>query len=339
MRPRIVLAYSGALRTSVAVQWLSDTYDADVVAVTLDLGQGGELEEIRSRALAAGAIRAHVLDARDEFARTFLWRALQAGAIGHWGHGLATALARPLIVQKLLDVAEMEQSTVIAHGAVSGDDHRRFERAAGALRPDVEVLAPAQIWRMSVEEEREYARVRHLPGPVSSRLLDANLWTRAAHGSEPPAPTRGTSARLEIEFERGVPIAVNGVSMGLVELIESLTTIAGGEGVGRIPLAQDASAPDSPTACDAPAAVVLDTAHRELEVRVTSPDVAEVKRALAATYAELVRAGLWFSPLREAIDAFTAKLQENMTGVVGLSLVKGRCAVTTSQQPSFAAHS
>jgi argininosuccinate synthase len=205
------------------------------------------------------------------------------------------------------------------------------------LRPDIEVLAPAQTWGMSGEEEREYARARHVPVPASSGMLDVNLWSRTIEGTPPGGTTRAASVRLEIAFERGIPTAVNGVSMGLVELIESLTTIAGGEGVGRVRTQPDPAG--APTICEAPAALVLDAAHRELEARVTAPEVGEVKRTLAATYAELVRTGLWFSPLREAIDAFTAKIQENVTGVVGLTLANGICSVTTTPQPSFATHS
>lgn len=353
--PRIVLAYSGGLDTSVAVPWLAETHAAEVVAVTLDLGQGRELTSIRERALAAGAVRAHVLDVREEFAREYVLPALQAGAVYEDRSPLATALGRPLLARRLVEIARMEGATAIAHGCTGkGNDQVRLEVSARAIDPAIQVIAPARIWGMSRAEEIQYARDRNIPVPASidsPYSTDANLWGRSIECGvledpwvEPPEDiytlTRAARdcpdepAYLDLTFDRGVPSAANGVEMPLLELIESLETIAGAHGVGRIDMVENRLVGiKSRGVYEAPAAVVLHAAHRELEDLVIARDLRRLKQDLARVYADLVYNGLWFSPTRQAIDAFVAAIQPRVTGVVRLKLFKGDCRIVGRKSP------
>ena len=346
---RIVLAYSGGLDTSVAVRWLADTYDAEVVAVTLDLGQGRELDDIRERALGVGVVRAHVIDAREEFVQEYILPSLQAGAIYEDKYPLATALGRPLIAKKLVEVAEIENASMIAHGCTGkGNDQVRMDVSARALNPAIRVVAPAREWGMTRPDEMEYAKAHGIPVPTSVESpysTDANLWGRSIEcgvledpWTEPPediytltkAPTAAPDvpAYVEIDFEQGVPTKVNGVAMPLTELINSLETIAGAHGVGRIDMVENRLVGiKSREIYEAPAATVLHTAHRELEALVIPRDLERLKHDLGRTYADLVYNGLWFTPIREAIDAFVAKVQEHVSGTTRLKLYRGDCRV------------
>jgi argininosuccinate synthase len=346
---RIVLAYSGGLDTSVAIRWLSEKYDAEIIAVTLDIGQGQELTNVRERALALGAIRAHVIDAREEFARDYVLPALQARAIYEDGYPLASALARPLIAKHLVAIARMEGATAVAHGCTGKDnDQVGLDISVRALEPSLELIAPARDWEMSRSDEIEYARVRNIPVPVtiaSPYSVDSNLWGRSIEcgvledaWAEPPADvytlTRPPEqcpdepAYIDIEFERGVPVRANGIDMALVELIESLETIAGAHGVGRIDMMENRlMGIKSREVYEAPAAVVLHAAHRELEKLVVSRDLERIKQDMGRVYADTVYNGLWFSPTREAIDAFVTAIQPRVSGTVRVKLFKGDCRV------------
>jgi argininosuccinate synthase len=352
---RIVLAYSGGLDTSVAVRWLSETCDADIVTVTLDLGQGRELDAVRERALAAGASRAHVLDVREEFVRDYVLPALQAGAIYEGGYPLATALGRPLIASKLIEIARIEGAGAIAHGCTGkGNDQVRIEVSARALEPGIRVIAPAREWGMTRRDEIEYARTRGIPVPVtraSPYSIDANLWGRSIECGaledpwvEPPEDvyvlTRDPAhcpdepAYIQLDFEQGVPVAVNDVPMSVLEIIGSVGTIAGAHGVGRIDMVENRLVGiKSREIYEAPAAVVIHMAYRELEGLVIPRDFERVKRDLGVKYADLVYNGLWHSPVRDAIDAFVAKAQEKVTGSVRLKLFKGACRVVGRVSP------
>ena len=352
---RIVLAYSGGLDTSVAIPWLAERYGAEVVAVTLDLGQGRELADVRERALAVGAVRAHVVDVREEFAAEYILPALQAGAVYEHGYPLATALGRPLIAKHLVRIAEMEGAAAIAHGCTGkGNDQVRLDVSARALNPSIKVIAPARVWGMTRPDEIEYARERGIPVPAtveSPYSTDANLWGRSIECGvledpwrEPPQDiytlTRSPAdcpdepAYCEIEFERGVPVKVNGVAMSFVELIASLETIAGAHGVGRLDMVENRLVGiKSREIYEAPAAVALHAAHRELQGLVMPRDLERVASDLSRTYADLVYNGLWFSPLREAIDAFVAKVQEPVSGTVRLKFFKGDCRVAGRRSP------
>jgi argininosuccinate synthase len=354
-KQRVVLAYSGGLDTSVAVPWIAETYDADVVCVTMDLGQGKELESVRERALAAGAVRAHVLDVREQFATQYILPALQAGAIYEGSYPLATALGRPLIARKLVEIARIEGAGSIAHGCTGkGNDQVRLDVSARALEPGIRVIAPAREWGMTRSDEIEYARTRGIPVPVTAASpysTDANLWGRSIECGvledpwvEPPedvyaltkdpADCPDQPAYIELAFERGVPVAVNGVAMPLMEIIASVATIAGAHGVGRIDMVENRLVGiKSREIYEAPAAVVLHQAHRELENLVSPRDLSRIKQELGLKYADLVYNGLWFSPVREAIDALVATIQPRVAGTVRLKLLKGASRVVGRQSP------
>ncbi len=352
---RIVLAYSGGLDTSVAIPWLRDACGAEVIAVTVDLGQGPDLEAVRDRALAAGAVRAHVLDLREELARDYILPALKADAVSEDRCPLGTALGRPLIAHALMKIAGIEQTTVVAHGgAVRGRDWARLDVALQALDPTLRVLAPARDWAMTRPEAVAYAGQQHIPLPptVSSPFnADGNLWGRSVTGgvlddpwteppeeiyamTKPPAERPPEPAYVEIAFERGAPAAINGVAMPLLDVLSSLTTIAGAHGVGRLDRIEDGPAGvKTRTVYEAPAAVVLHTAHKELQALVTTEELARFSRGVSLQYADVVRKGLWYSPLREALDAFVDRVQERVTGVVRLKLFKGDCHVVGRRSP------
>ena len=346
---RIVLAYSGGLDTSVAIRWLAEKYEAEIIAVTLDLGQGQELTDVRERALAVGAVRAHVIDARDEFARDYVLPALQARAIYEERYLLASALGRPLIAKHLVAIARMEGAGAVAHGCTGKDnDQVGLDVSVRALDPALELIAPARLWNMSRSDEIEYARVRNIPVPVtiaSPYSVDSNLWGRSIECGvledpwvEPPDEiytlTRSPQhcpdepAFIEIDFDRGVPVRANGIDMPLTELIESLETIAGAHGVGRIDMIENRlMGIKSREIYEAPAAVVLHAAHSELEKLVIPRDLERIKHELGRAYADAVYNGLWFSQTRDAIDAFVGAIQPRVSGTVRLKLFKGDCRV------------
>ena len=352
---RIVLAYSGGLDTSVAVKWLADKYEAEIVTVTIDLGQGKELDDVRERALAVGAVRAHVVDAREEFASHYVLPALQAGAIYESRYPLATALGRPLIAKKLVEVAEMEDAGMIAHGCTGkGNDQVRMEVSSRALNPSIKVIAPARVWGLTRPEEIKYAQKHGIPVPASVEnpySTDTNLWGRSIECGvledpwvEPPediyALTKSpleapdVPAYVEVEFESGVPTKVNGVSMPFAELINSLETIAGAHGIGRIDMVENRLVGiKSREIYEAPAACVLHAAHRELEALVIPRDLERLKVSLSKAYADLVYDGLWFSVTRESIDAFVASIQKRVNGIVRVKLFKGDCRVVGRKSP------
>ncbi|HJR59133.1 MAG TPA: argininosuccinate synthase domain-containing protein [Vicinamibacterales bacterium] len=326
---RIVLAYSGSLATSAAVAWLVQQHESEIVTVTLDFGQERELSAVRERALALGAMRAHVIDVREEFVRDYMMPALQAGVLME-GHGLV----RPLIAKRLVDVARMEAASAVAHGGRLGSaSEAALHAETKALDPVLDVIAPARLWRMADAELVALARARgaHVPPPDRPRT-DASLWGRlmtpepsavvpedAFRLTRSPDECPGDPALVEIEFAAGVPVRANGVEMSMIELIESLETIAGAHGVGR---GQSGDA-----VIEAPAAGVLDVAHRELETFVLGADLARLKAQLSRVYSQALLEGRWFSDVREAVDAFVRVIQPRVTGTIRLELLKGRCAV------------
>ena len=352
---RIVLAYSGGLDASIAIPWLKETFKAEVVTVTLDLGPGAELVEIRERALALGALRAHVIDVREEFVRDYALPALQAGALYADRAPMTTALTRPLIARKLVDVARMENATAVAHGcAATSDDGLRIDALVAALDPAMRVIVPTRMWEMTRDEALTFASERGVPVPASfdgAYKTDANVWGRSTicspaqdPWSEPsediyaltrsPRDCPAQPAYVEIEFEGGKPLRVNSIEMSPLEMIESLETIAGLHGVGRIDLvATRLTGGQSREIYEAPAALVLHAAHRELEQLVVPSDLEQVAHALGRTYADLVNNGQWFSPTRTAIDAFVAAVQPRVTGAIRLKLFKGDCRVVGRRSP------
>jgi argininosuccinate synthase len=346
---RIVLAYSGGLDTSVAIPWLKEKYGAEIIAVTLDLGQGRELNQIRERAMSTGAIRCHVLDVRDEFARDYILPALQADALYEERYPLATALSRPLIAKKLVEIAHMENASAIAHGCTGkGNDQVRIDVSARAIDPAISVIAPAREWGMTRPEEIAYARARNVSVPTtiaSPYSTDQNLWGRSIEcgaledpWNEPPediytltkapADAPDAPAYVEIAWQEGVPAAINGVEMPLVELINSLETIGGVHGVGRLDMVENRLVGiKSREIYEAPAGLLLHQAHRDLEGFVIPKDLQRLKQRLSQEYADIVYNGLWFSPTRSAIDAFMQNIQPRVTGTIRLKLYKGDCRV------------
>jgi argininosuccinate synthase len=342
---RIVLAYSGGLNSTVAIPWLAATAPAsgaepiEVVAVSLDLGQGGELEEVRDRALATGAVRAHVLDVRDEFARDFITRAIKADALADDRSPMGPALAVPLMARKLVEIAGIEHATTVAHGAADRSAAARIEAAVRALNPALTVVAPARDWNLTRIEAIEYANIRNITVPVTVDMphgSDANVWGRSVAGDdtdtwdEPPeqlyaltlaaSACPGEPAYVEIQFERGVPTAVNGVTMPLIDIIATVGMIAGGHGVGRLDVAASRAAREIG---EAPAAAVLHAAHAELQRLVNPKDAARFSRIVSREYADLIERGGWFSPLREALDAYVDRMQERVSGAIRIKLFKG----------------
>jgi argininosuccinate synthase len=345
---RIVLAYSGGLETSAAIPWLADQFGAEIVAVVIDVGRKSGLVEARERALALGAVRCHVVDAREEFARDYILPTLQAGAFYQDRSPLPSALARPLIARKLVDVARMEHAAAIAYGGGRGYDRASLDVLMHALDPALELIAPARIWGMKPADLLAYAKARSIPGAVQSgspHQIAANLWGRSvafdASGdpwAEVPEDvymlTRSTEttpdqpAYLEIEFERGLPTRVNGIEMLLLEMIESLETIAGAHGIGRTDTI--VARPDGTKyreISETPAATILHVAHRELETLLLPSDLTELVARMGRTYAELMQSGQWFSATREALDAFTRSVQAHLSGSIRLRLFKGDCRV------------
>jgi argininosuccinate synthase len=331
-RRRIVFAYSGGLEAGIAIPWLREHYDGDVVALSLDLGQPRELEEVRDRALASGAVRAHVLDAREEFARDFVLPSLQAGALVDGRDPLAAALAEPLVARKLVDVARIEQTRTVAHGAVDGAAVR-LDEALHALDRTIEVLAPgrdAGIGRRGDAATGAFRIGSNLWGR-SIIADDADTWaavpdgvyalTKSAHDA-PNAP-----AFVDLSFEHGVPVAINGIAMSLTELIESLSIIAGQHGVGRIDLVEDIRSGKRRHVYEAPAAVVLHAALRDLETAAVPRELTLLARELGSRYAQLIADGQWHSPVRDALDAFFGRVQQNVTGMVRVKLFKGQHAI------------
>jgi argininosuccinate synthase len=352
---RIVLAHSGGLDTSVAIPWLREHCTADVVAVTLDLGQGHELADIRERALALGAVRAHVIDAREQFVREFILPALQAGAVYEDRYLLATALSRPLLAKKLVEMARMEGAVAIAHGCSgNANDQIRLDVSLRALDPGLQIVRSTAARELAGPQLTLYARAHGIevpPAGAAEYSIDTNLWGRSiAFGVladpwvEPPEDvyTLTRAARdcpdepafVELEFEAGVPVRANGIDLALLEMIESLETIAGAHGVGRIDMMENRLVGSkSREVYEAPAAVILHAAHRELESLVITRDLERVKHNLARTYADLVYNGLWFSHARMAIDAFVAAIQARVTGGVRLKLFKGSCRTIGRRSP------
>jgi len=354
-KKKVVLAYSGGLDTSVAIRWLEDKYDLEVVAVSIDVGQPGDMEANIERARGIGAVSAYAIDATEEFAEDYVWPALKANALYQGVYPLSTAIARPLIAKILVDVARKEGAQYIAHGCTAkGNDQVRFDVSIAALAPDLGIIAPMREWVMTREEEIDYAKQHGIPIPVKKACpysTDENLWGRSCEcgvledaAVEPPedarewtvsplkAPNKPTY--VEISFERGVPVALDNKRLPPVELITRLNKLAGENGVGRIDHIEDRLVGiKSRETYECPAAVTLIKAHQALEGMVLTKDVLSYKRGVEQRYSELAYEGYWFSPLREALDAFVEKTQEFVSGTVRVKLYKGNVDIVGRESP------
>ena len=352
---KVVLAYSGGLDTSVSVKWLQEHYDAEVVTLTVDVGAVKDLEEIRQRALATGAVEAYVVDARQMFITDVVWPALQAGALYEGEYPLATALARPLIASLLVDVAHKVGATAVAHGCTGkGNDQVRFDVATTALDPNLRVIAPVREWRMNRDQELAYAEQHGIQVPATKESpysVDENLWGRSVEAGiledpwiEPPpdaflwtvAPEQAphTPEYVEIGFEGGIPVSLNGEMLDGLALVEALNTLGGKYGIGRIDRVESRLVGiKSRELYEAPAAVLLHAAHGAIEDLTLSRDVAKFKTVVATEYADLVYNGAWFSPLRNHLAAFVASSQKFVTGTVRLKLSAGTARVVGRTSP------
>ncbi|HUR78198.1 MAG TPA: argininosuccinate synthase [Acidimicrobiales bacterium] len=355
MAKRVVLAYSGGLDTSVAVAWLREELGVEVIAVAVDVGQEGggeEMDSVRNRALAAGAVEAEVIDARDEYAADFLVPALKANAMYEGRYPLVSALSRPVIVKHLVAAARRHGADAVAHGCTGkGNDQVRFEVSTRALAPDLDVLAPARNWGLTRDESIRYAETRGIPITATREKLysiDDNLWGRAIECGEMEDPWRepppgvwlltkqtATETRdITVGFEAGVPTALDGERIGLVELIARLGEVVGSYGWGRIDMVENRRVGiKSRETYECPASLALILAHNDLESITLERDLAREKARLEPRYAELIYDGLWFSPLKRAYDAFIDDSQRFVTGEVRLSLSPGSCRVTGRRSP------
>jgi argininosuccinate synthase len=350
MAKRAVLAYSGGLDTSVAVKWMQENLGVEVIAMAVDVGQersAEDMESVRQRALAAGAIEALVVDAREEYADEYLTKALKANALYEGKYPLVSALSRPVIVKHLVQAARDFGADAVAHGCTGkGNDQVRFEVSTRALAPDLEVIAPVRSWGMTREDAILYAYRNEIPITATKEKvysIDDNLWGRAIECGEMEDPwavppqgvwslTKQTATDpidVEISFVKGVPTAVDGKAMGMVELVDHLNALVGSFGWGRIDMVENRRVGiKSRETYECPAALALILAHEDLESICLERDLEREKVRLESRYAELIYDGLWFSPLREAYDAFIDSSQEFVTGDVRLRLEPGSCRVT-----------
>ena len=352
MAKRVVLAYSGGLDTSVAVRWMIENLGTEVVCMSADIGQEGTLEGNREKALGAGAIAYEELDLRAEFARDFLAPVIRANALYEQQYPLVSALSRPLIVKHQVELARKYGADGIAHGCTGkGNDQVRFEVSSMALAPDLELVAPVRNWGFTREDSIEYAAKHSIPVDATKEKLysiDDNLWGRAIEcgemedpWAEPPAgvwqmtvPTATEPTELTISFERGVPVAVDGTAMPLHELVVELNQRVGSYGWGRLDMVENRRVGiKSREVYEAPGALAVMMAHADLESITLERDLQREKFRLEHRYAELVYDGLWYSPLRQALDAFVDSSQEHVTGEVRLRLEPGRCYVVGRRAP------
>ena len=350
MAERVVLAYSGGLDTSVGIGWLKDATGKEVVALAVDVGQGGEdMEAIRQRALDCGAVEAVVVDAKDEFANDYLMPALKANALYQKRYPLVSALSRPVIAKHLAATAKALGADSVAHGCTGkGNDQVRFEAAVAALAPDLTSLAPVRDFALTRDKAIVYAAEHNLPIEQSKKSpysIDQNVWGRAVETgfledpwnapiedlytySDDPATPRD-AVEVVISFTEGIPVAIDGRPVTPLEAVQLMNTIAGGQGVGRIDIVEDRLVGiKSREVYESPAGIALIAAHEELENMTVERDVARYKRGVEAKWAELVYDGLWFSGLKRALDVFIDETQRHVTGDIRLKLHAGTAVVT-----------
>jgi argininosuccinate synthase len=352
MADKVVLAYSGGLDTSIIIPWLNENYGTDVIAMVADVGQGEDIDAVVEKAKKTGAKKVIVRDLRDEFVREYVFPTVQAGAVYENKYLLGTSIARPVIAKHQIAVALAEGATAVAHGCTGkGNDQVRFEHAYQALAPELKVIAPWREWTLTSREEcLDYAEAHGISVTASREKIhsrDRNLWHVSHEGGEledagnAPFPTTWTMTRspqeapdreeqVIIGFERGVPVSVGGMNMPPVQLVELLNEIGARNAIGRIDLVENRFVGIKSRGCyETPGGTLIVAAHRELEALTLDRDLSHYKQHVALRYADLVYNGLWFTPLREAFDAFVQKTQENVTGTVTLSLYKGNLDIVS----------
>jgi argininosuccinate synthase len=354
MPEKVVLAYSGGLDTSIIIPWLKEHYSYEVIAMVGDVGQGDDIEAVVEKAYATGASKVIVEDLREEFLAGYVFPALKAGAVYEHKYLLGTSLARPVIAKHQVEVALREGATAVAHGCTGkGNDQVRFELTYQALAPELKIIAPWREWTLKSREDcLDYAEQHGIPVAASREKIhsrDRNLWHISHEGGEledaanapltttwqitrSPKDAPDQEEQVQIGFVQGVPISVNGMEMDPVSLVELLNEIGARNAVGRIDLVENRFVGIKSRGCyETPGGTLLITAHRELEALCLERDVAHYKQHIGLKYAELVYFGLWFTPLREALDAFVNETQKNMTGSITLSLYKGNVSIVSRE--------
>ena len=353
-KEKIVLAYSGGLDTSIIIPWLKENYSCEVIAMVGDVGQGDDIEAVVKKAYDTGAKKVIVEDLREEFLTDYVFPALKAGAVYEHKYLLGTSLARPVIAKHQVEVALREGATAVAHGCTGkGNDQVRFELTYQALAPELKIIAPWRDWTLKSREDcLDYAEQHGIPVAQSREKIhsrDRNLWHISHEGGEledagnAPLPTTwqitkspqeapDKEEQVKIGFAQGIPVSVNGMELDPVSLVELLNEIGGRNAIGRIDLVENRFVGIKSRGCyETPGGTLLIAAHRELEAICMERDVAHFKQGIALKYAELVYFGLWFTPLREALDAFVNSTQKEMTGTVTLSLYKGNVSVVSRE--------
>src|SRR6202041_614109 len=354
MSKKVVLAYSGGLDTSIIIPWLNENYGMDVIAMIADVGQGEDLDAVVAKAYATGAKKAVVLDLRDEFVREYVYPTVRAGAIYEHKYLLGTSIARPVIAKHQVEVALKEGAEAVAHGCTGkGNDQVRFEHAYQALAPELKIIAPWREWSLKSREDCiDYAAQHGIPVAASREKIhsrDRNLWHISHEGGEledagnaplattwqitrSPQEAPDKEEQVRIGFAQGVPVSVNGMKMDPVSLVELLNEIGARNAIGRVDLVENRFVGIKSRGCyETPGGTLLIAAHRELEALCLEREVAHFKQHIGLKYAELVYFGLWFTPLREALDAFVENTQQLMTGNVSLSLYKGNVSIVSRE--------
>lgn len=354
---KVVLAYSGGLDTSIIIPWLKENYNLEVICMAADLGQGEELEPLNEKAIASGAVKIYIEDLKEEFVRDFVFPVIKSGAIYEGKYLLGTSIARPLISKKLVEIAEKEGADYIAHGATGkGNDQVRFELTIFALNPDIKIIAPWREWDIKSREDAvDYAEKRGIPLTVTKEKnysMDRNLFHLSHEGSdlenpwnEPkkdiymitnhPENAQDEAEYLEIEFVQGNPVAVNGKKLGPVELLEELNAIGARNGIGIVDMVENRLVGmKSRGVYETPGGTLLYKAHQDLESLTLDRATLEYKQIVAIKYAQLVYDGLWYTPLKDSLDAFINTTQKNVTGLVKLRLYKGNAMSAGSKSPN-----
>jgi argininosuccinate synthase len=354
MREKVVLAYSGGLDTSIIIPWLKKNYDCDVIAMVGDVGQGDDIEAVVQKAYATGASKVVVEDLREEFLTGYVFPALKAGAVYEHKYLLGTSLARPVLAKHQVEVALREGATALAHGCTGkGNDQVRFEMAYQALAPELKVIAPWREWSLKSREDcLDYAEQHHIPVEASRQKIhsrDRNLWHVSHEGGEledaanaplhttwqwtrSPQDAPDREEQVKIGFENGIPVSVNDLKLDPVSLVELLNEIGARNAIGRIDLVENRFVGIKSRGCyETPGGTLLISAHRELESLCLERELMHFKQHIGLKYAELTYFGLWFTPLREALDAFVDATQKDLTGTITLSLYKGNIAVVSRQ--------
>ncbi len=357
MKEKVVLAYSGGLDTSIIIPWLKENYNVDIVAVCVDVGQGDDMEEVKEKAVKSGAAKVYVEDVKEEFVVDYVFKGLKAGAIYEDKYLLGTSFARPLMAKKLVEIAHKENAKYICHGCTGkGNDQVRFEVGIAAIDPSIQIIAPWRMWDIKSREDAiDYANLKGVEVAVTKEKIysrDKNLWHVSHEGGDledpknehkpdilymmitPLEKVKDEATYVQIYFEKGIPTKINGKELSPVEIIEILNNIGGENGIGVIDLLENRLVGmKSRGVYETPGGTILFKAHKELEYLTLDRDTLQYKQLISQKYAQLVYDGLWFSTLKEGLDAFVDKTQENVTGNVKLKLYKGNVMIAGMDSP------